>query len=91
MKLSTGGLNIQSSVEDHAVISGVIAVAVGFPVPLANVYLHSALDQNHSFYFQQSVPEVGTGGMARASGVEDPYPEPVGRSERGLLRRTALP
>ena len=77
--------------ENHAVVSGIVSVAVGLPVPLAHVYLHIALDQAHPFHFQQSVPEVGTGGVAGAAGVEDPYPEPVGGAERCLLRRPALP
>jgi hypothetical protein len=78
-------------VQDHAVILGVAAMAVRIPVPLADVYLHVALDQTYPFHFQQSVPKVGTGGMTGAAGVEDPNPKPVRRPERGLLRRPALP
>ena len=74
----------------HAVVPGVAAVAMRLPVPLANVYLHVALDQAHAFHFQQSVPEVRPGGVAGPAGVEDPYSKPIRRTKRSLLGRPPL-
>ena len=91
--LQFGGwrLHLQGCVQHHAVVPGVLAVAMGGPVLLANVDFHVPLHQAHAFYFQQSVAKVGPGGMAGPARVEHPHFGASLALEPGLSRRAALP
>ena len=85
------GRGFQGGVEDDAVVVGVVGMAVGVPVLLADVQLHVALDQTQPLDLQQGIAEVGAGRDAGPSGVQHPYPPAAAGAKLFLPGRPFLP
>ncbi|MCE2464213.1 MAG: hypothetical protein J4F46_09985 [Dehalococcoidia bacterium] len=73
--------HVADYVQHHAVISGVIAMAVGVPVPLADVDFHVSPDQAHSLLLKYGVPEIGPGSGAHPAGIKHPEASAIAGSE----------
>ena len=81
----------QGDVEHDAVVVRVVVVAVGLPVSLAQVNLHVALHESLAFDHQQGVAEIGAGGHAGATGVQDLDASADFGTKRTVASGAALP
>ena len=71
-------------VKDHAVVTGIVAVAVGVPVPLTYVDLDVAPYQADTLELEHRITEVGAGASTDPSRIDHPKASSVPRFEGRL-------
>ena len=84
-------MQVQGGVQDDAVVVGVLPVAVGIPVLLADVDLHVPLHHPLILEVKQGVAEVRSGRRSGTPGIQHPHPPPLAGAEPLLPRRPPLP